>query len=701
MGNVKQRELEIDARHVRSARRMFGRVFGAAVIALSLTACGISGIGGSQTATGSPAPGAPGLSLLAGGLGGSGNTDGPSGRFLGPEAIAVDATGNLYVADEFNHTVRKISPAGVITTLAGLAGVSGSADGVGSTARFYQPSGIAVDGAGNVYVSDSANDTIRKITAGGIVTTVAGRVGVGGSKDGPPGSATFESPGGLVLDPNGNIYVAGRSANNIRKVAPDGAVSTVAGTGLRGAQDGTGAQASFSYPTNLALDRSGNIYVSDRDNFTIRLIAPNGVVSTLAGTAGLSASVDGVGTAARFTGPRSIAVDPSGAIYVADGGDYRALNNRIRKISAGANVTTIAGNASAFTATDGFGAAANFADLAGIAVDASGMLFVADWASNTIRQVTSLGGVTTIAGKFPATGAINGSGTEARFNSPQNAVVDAGGTVYVADTANNLIRKIAPDGTTSTLAGLAGISGSSDGSASTATFSSPAGIALDASGAIYVADAGSHLIRKLSSAGSVTTLAGADWPTPINSGFFGSIPGSVPVSLVVDRQGNIYVADAGMNMIRKVSPDGAASVVASTAAARGVAVDASGNLYVADSGNNTIRKISPAGQDSVLAGSAESPGFVDGSGSAARFKGPGALTVDELGNVYVADTGNHLVRKISATGLVTTVAGRPGSIGVLLGDLPGSLSAPIAMAIYGSDVLYTTSENALLKIKLR
>ncbi len=698
MDHVKHIRLGLDARHASSAHRLPGRVFGAAVVALALAACGI---GGSQTATGGSAPGAPGLSLLAGGLGGSGNTDGPSGRFLGPEAIAVDATGNLYVADEFNHTVRKISAAGVITTLAGLAGVSGSADGVGNAARFYQPSGIAVDVAGNVYVADSANDTIRKISAGGSVTTIAGRAGVGGSNDGPPGSATFESPGGLALDPGGNIYVAGRSANNIRKVAPDGAVSTVAGTGLRGAQDGAGAQASFSYPTNLALDRSGNIYVADRDNFTIRLIAPNGVVSTLAGAPGLSASVDGVGTAARFTGPRSIAVDSSGTIYVADGGDYRAPNNRIRKIGAGANVTTIAGNAGAFSATDGVGAAANFADLAGIAVDAAGMLFVADWAGNTIRQVTPLGAVTTIAGKFPATGAINGSGTEARFNSPQNAAVDAAGSVYVADSANNLIRRIAPDGTTSTLAGLAGIAGSADGSAATATFSSPAGIALDASGAIYVADAGSHLIRKLSPAGSVTTLAGADWPTPINSGFFGSIPGSVPVALTVDRQGNIYVADAGMNMIRKLSSGGVASIVASTAAARGVAVDAAGNLYVADSGNDTIRKITPAGQDTVLAGSVGSPGFADGSGSAARFKNPGSLAVDELGNLYVADTGNHLVRKINATGLVTTVAGRPGSIGVLLGDLPGSLSAPIAIAIYGNDVLFTTSENALLKIKLR
>jgi sugar lactone lactonase YvrE len=651
------------------------RAFMATICSLSLVACGGGGGDSGQSATGKAMPG---LSLLAGMLGGSGNIDGPTGRFSSPEGVAVDTAGNLYVADYGNHTIRKRAPDGVITTVAGLAGVSGAADGSGSEARFSQPSDTAVDGAGNVYVADHAG--IRKITPDGVVSTIVGM------SDGSP------SLGGLAVDANGLIYVAGGGENAVFKITASGVVTTLAGTGAWGSADGLAKQATFAYPAAVALDRAGNVYVADRENFTIRRISPIGFVTTVAGTAGLSGAADGVGAAARFAGPVGIAVDPTGAIYVADSGPYSAFNNTIRKISVDGAVSTIAGKVGVNTPVDGVGVAASFGGFGGIAVDNLGTVFVADRAASTIRKVTPVGEVTTIAGSLPATGAIDGVGPAARFNNPQNVAVDGSGTIYVADAGNNLIRKITPTGATTTLAGKSGFAGMADGTLTSATFESPIGIALGLDGTVYVADSGNHLIRKISPTGTVVTLAGANWPTPTH-GFCCPTPGSVPVAIAVDGSGNVYVADQGMNMIRKVSPDGNASVLTSATAPMGVAVDAAGNLYVSDTGNQTIRKITMSGQDSVLAGAPGSSGAADGNGAAARFNNPGALSVDGAGNIYVADTGNQLVRMVTAGGTVTTIAGRGGSIGVLLGDLPGSLNAPVGMAIDGNGALYTTCEN--------
>ena len=218
--------------------------------------------------------------------------------------MAVDGSGNVYVADTDNNTIRKITPAGVVTTLAGTAGVPGSADGTGSAAQFNYPGGVAVDGSGNVYVADIDNNTIRKITPAGVVTTLAGTAGVHGSADGTGSAAQFYDPHGVAVDGSGNVYVADTDNNTIRKITPAGVVTTLAGTaGVYGSADGTGSAAQFNYPAGVAVDGSGNVYVADTYNDTIRQITPAGVVTTLAGTAGMPGSADGTGSAARFYYP--------------------------------------------------------------------------------------------------------------------------------------------------------------------------------------------------------------------------------------------------------------------------------------------------------------------------------------------------------------------------------------------------------------
>jgi len=331
------------------------------------------------------------------------------------------------------------TPSGVVTTLAGTPGATGSTDGTGAAALFDLPHAVAVDSSGNVYVADTGNSTIRKITPAGVVTTFAGTARQSGSADGTGAAASFGFPMGVAVDSSGNVYVADTSNLTIRKITPAGVVTTLAGTaGQSGSTDGTGADARFKGPVGVAVDSSGNVYVADTSNLTIRKITPAGVVTTLAGTAGQSGSADGTGAAASFAFPMGVAVDSSGNVYVAD---FDAAT--IRKITAAGVVTTLAGTAGQFGSTDGTGTAARFDLPFGVAVDSSGNVYVSN-SFSTIRKITSAGVVTTFAGTRGQSGSTDGNGTAARFNSPNGVAVDSSGYIYVADTNNSTVRKITP-----------------------------------------------------------------------------------------------------------------------------------------------------------------------------------------------------------------------------------------------------------------
>ncbi len=280
-----------------------------------------------------------------------------------------------------------------ITDFAGMLS-QGSAEGQGIAASFNQPAGLATDSAGNVYVADSANNTIRMITPGGLVSTLAGTAGSSGSADATGPAARFKTPSGVATDASGNVYVADTNNSTIRKITPQGVVSTLAGTpGVPGSADGQGAAASFRYPYGIAADTAGNVYVADTGNDTIRKITPGGLVSTLAGAAGLPGAADGQGAAARFNEPAGIGVDAAGNVLVAD-----FNSNTIRRITAGGLVSTLAGTPFAFGCADGTGAAALFNGPQAIAIDAAGDAYVADTYNATVRKVTSAGVVSTVVG---------------------------------------------------------------------------------------------------------------------------------------------------------------------------------------------------------------------------------------------------------------------------------------------------------------
>ena len=491
------------------------------------------------------------------------------------------------------------TPPAMMTVVAGQLSGQGYRDGPRSSARLSYPAGLRFDSAGNLYVADGRNNVIRRIDAAGIVTTVAGAVNQSGSADGSGAQARFSYPGDIAIDAAGDILVADAEGNAVRKMTPAGVVTTIAGGA--GNVDDKGSTAAFKWPERVAIDAAGNRYTAE-GNSAIRRTDTAGVVTTWAGAMGFAGSLDGAAASARFNFPNGIAIDGAGNVYIAD-----QDNSTIRKLSAAGLVSTVAGSAGAWGAVDATGSGARFGGPGSVAVMSDGSLVVSEFSNHTIRKVAADGKVTTLAGAAGQSGSGDGQGAAARFNGPNCVAVDRQGNVYVADYNNNAIRRISPTGAVTTIAG-GGKAGSADGSGSAARFNGPNSIAID---------------------------------------------------------------------------DG-------------------GNLLITDSGSNTVRKMTPGGVVSTLAGSAGVPGSQDGTGTAARFSYPWGVALDRKGNLYVADSGNNAIRKVTPAGAVTTIAGGAGAYANVTGSLPGQIAYPIGLAYDDSHQrLLLTLPDAVLAIPLQ
>jgi len=675
------------------------------------------------------------LETLAGVPSGEGSLDGfgPGARFYHPVGAALDAVGDLLVADTGNHTLRKITPEGQVLTLAGTEGVPGSQDGVEGQAGFDLPLGVAVDPTtGNTFVTDSGNGLVRLIAPSGEVSTVAGTAGLPGSADGTAGAASFNDPRGIAVRDDGSLlFVADTGNDTLRQIllATRG-VTTLAGSpDQSGLLDGNGSAALFSGASGLVWDAAvtSSLFVADTRNNQVRRVDSQRNVTLVAGDPGGAPGVSpGLGPAAGFNAPSALAVDDAGTFYVADTG-----NNRIQQMDfdgTSGNVTPLAGSLSAGSA-DGRGASASFSQPQGLAATAGGDLYVVDTGNSTIRIIPADGPVRTLCGVPPAPGSRDGTGAQARMNGPSGIVQGPGGSLYVADTLNHSVRVVSPAGAVSTLAGTPGQSGLRDGpgagQAGAAQFSGPAGVAVAAPGGVvtvYVADTGNNAIRRITLGPpvQVSTLAGG----PGGQGGFSDSTGpgaqgalfNSPAGLAVDPQGNVLVADRDNNAIRRIAPDGTVSTVAGDPARAGtvdgaaggpdvsfnrpcglaVTVDG-GTVYVADTGNHEIRMIR-GGSVTTLAGAPE-PGGRDGIGRAARLNAPVAVDLDGAGNLYVANQGGSTVCRITPAGEVLTFLGNPGLSGNLAGPLPALVANPRGIAVdRATGDLYLTTDDAVLHV---
>ena len=587
-----------------------------------------------------------------------------------PQALALDSAGNLYIADSDNQRIRKVDGNGTITTVIGdgAAGYSGD-NGPASVARLNRPMGVAVDSAGNVFIADSANHRVRRVDGNGLITTVAGTGDSGYSgDDGPALYAMLSQPTRVAVDSAGNLYIADSNNNRIRKVTL-GVITTVAGTGAGGysGDSGPAIGANLSYPQGITLDSTGNLYIADSYNYRIRKVLTSGVIMTVAGTGSCCYLGDnGAAVDARLYFPYDVTVDLGGSLYIAD-----YYNRRVRKVIPSGTITTVAGNgaSSSFGGDNGPAGLALLDTPAAVAVDTNGNLYIADRYNYRVRKVTPTGAITTLAG----TGSGNddsGDGGPATSASlyPNSIAVGADGNVYVGSAAR--VRKIAANGIISTVVGT-GISGSSgdNGPAASAQIGyNIRGLALDSAGNLYLADFNDCRVRKVTPAGIISTVAG----TGI-AGYSGDGgPGTnaqlyYPSGLTVDAAGNLYIADANNVRVRKVDPDGTISTVAgngyygndgdggaASSASLGtpysVTLDPAGNLYIS-TGNNTVRKVSAGGIISTIAGTGV-PGYSGDGGAAlnAQVNTPIGLAWDTSGRVYISDQNNNVVRVLQPAG---------------------------------------------------
>jgi sugar lactone lactonase YvrE len=683
----------LNAKRQGAALAMFtAMLFGLA----GLAGCGGGGGGdsGGSTPTVPPPVAASGISLVAGAFGGEGNLDGSPGRLSFPRPLAFNSKGDLFVYDTNNCSIRKITGNKI-----------SAAFGNNTCAPPLTPDGF-IDSNPPLRVNRmawaAANDISGQVYFGFETGLGFAVVSSNSSNDSlgtdPNLFGGFRGLGSFGFNANGTLFAfatdEGRFA--IYRFDPNGTRTLLAGgyrdpasSGDYTYADGVGAAAGLSV-SGMAIAKDGNIYFTNQN--AIRKVTPAGVVSTLAGDPTLSGSVDGIGAAARFNSPAAIAVDNDSNMYVAD-----SRGSTIRKVTSAGVVTTLAGTSGVFGAADGAGGAAKFMSIYGIAVDKSGAVFVSDELNHAIRRVSPEGNVTTVAGVFPSPGNTDGRGNTARFSNPAHLGIDAMDNIYVTDLGNGKVRKISPAGEVTTFAANLTSPNPIDPPGSrTFRFQRLAGITLDKLGNVYITDTESTAIRKITTTGQVSSFRN------YALGGGGNLRPQLS-SMTIDGAGNFYVI-ATSRTERYVIKETAAGVESVLACGTGceptaLAADSAGNVYVA-AANSTIKRIAPDGTVVNLAGDAavERLGSTDGVGTAARFNGPRALAVDNKGNVFVADTLNHTIRKITSTGVVTTIAGKAGVRGAGAGSSPGLLNFPQGIVVDSAGNLFVTTEDAVVKI---
>jgi sugar lactone lactonase YvrE len=604
--------------------------------------------------------------------------------------VATDADGNVYIADASNSLVLKLDLAGMLTVVAGNGAAGFSGDGGPATsAALNFPRGLAIDGAHNLFIADSNNHRVRKVSQSGTITTFAGDghpqfTGDGGSAT----SASLRVPSAVAVNAAGEVFIADSGSSRIRKISVDGVITTVAGNGRNyiGPEDGVAAtETALLNPTGVAVDSKGDLYIAD--DWPVRKVCPNGVITAIPLPPG------------QFCSATTTAV----AVDTADNLFAMTACGQVLEVSPPGTIRLLAGTGMiGFGGDGGFGASAVLMKPAAVAVDGDGNVFIADTGNGRIRRVIPTGFISTVAGNGQYR--FGGDGADARsayLNFPRGIAVTGTGDLYIADTFNNRVRRVSANGAIATVAGTGAFSFAGDGGlAIDATLALPYGVAVNSAGTVFIADAVNSRIRKVDAAGVINTVLGGATAVAVDasdnlfatdidhaykltpSGVLSRIAGSLnPESgfsgdggpaidaqlsglfgIAADTEGNVYLAvndrirTVGVDGIittfagggdGEFSGDGGPAIAASLSSPSGVAIDKRGNVYIADSGNHCIRMVTAAGIISTIAGTGEAGFSGDGASStAARLNTPTGIALDASGNLYVADAGNHRIRKI-------------------------------------------------------
>ena len=637
-----------------------------------------------------------------------------------PNGVAQDSAGNLFIVDNGGQVIRKVNTNGVATIVAGSGSASFSGDGGAATnAGLNFPCTAIVDSVGNLFIADLVNSRVRKVDTNGVITTVAGNGTAGYSGDN--GAATNAeisnfSNLGLCVDAFGNLFIADAQNNRIRKVATNGIITTVVGTGSSGffGDNGSATSATINNPMGVAVDSSNNLYIADSGNNRIRKVNASGIITTFAGTGTSGYSGDGgAATSAKINNPAGVVVDAAHNLFIVDTG-----NQCVRKIGTNNIINTVAGNGTnGFSGDGGVATNANLFNPQNVSVDGIGNLFIADSINNRIRKVGTNGIISTMAGWI-----VNDTNfaTNVTFNIAIGIASDSVGNIYIADSYNNRIRELGTNGIVSTVAGNGIASYSGDGGVATnASFRNIWSVTVDSVGNIFIPDRLNNRVRKVDTNGIVSTITGNG--TSSFSGDGGAATNatvSAPLAVTCDSVGNLFFV--GNSRVRKVdtsgiiatvagngsigySGDGGAATNAKLFSPFAVSVDSIGNLFIDDQANFRIRKVDTNGIISTVAGNGTAGYSGDGGvATNANLNNLWGVTADSIGNIFIADTSSQRIRKVGTNGIITTVAGNgvQGFAGDGSSGKNASLSSPRGLAMDGAGNLYVmdTGNNRVRKV---
>ena len=638
-----------------------------------------------------------------------------------PVSVAVDSSGNYYIAATYQNRVFKVNTSGTLTVVAGSGAQGFAGDGVtggAATADLFHPTGIALDSSGNLYIADQGNYVVRKVDSTNTITTIAGIAGSAGfSGDGGKGtSAQLYNPSGVAADTFGNLFIADTNNCRVRKlVLSSDTITTYAGNGTCGySGDGSLATGAEIYnPYGVATDSSGNLFIADTYNFVIREVTKSSLkISTVCGKNINGFSGDGAAaTAAEIGYVYQLAVSGT-TVTIGDNTNYR-----VRQFTVAGNINTVAGTGTAsFCGDAGKATLACFNQPTGVAVSGSNV-YVADQYNYRIRLFTVGGNINTVAGNgtYNIPTLLTGEPPQGVvFNYPYGVYGDPSGNVFVNDTSNALVRELVKStDLVNFFAGTGTYGYTGDGGkATSAEISYNYGVARDSSGNIYIADSYNHIIRMVNSAGTISTFAGI----PQRAGYTGdggkatSAELYYPSGVFVDSKNNVYIADTYNHVVREVtsgtintiagigqragySGDGGPAAAAQLNYPYGVTVDGGGNVFIADTSNCRIREVTAlTGVINTVAGTGSCNFTGDGPATEEAVNSPDGVRVDANGNLFIADTNNQCLRWVNTAGLMTTFAGICGQAGYF-GDAGAALSAKL---YYPSGISVDSSGNFLV-----
>jgi sugar lactone lactonase YvrE len=623
-----------------------------------------------------------------------------------PSGVAVDSSGNVYIADTGHARVDKVTSSGTLSYLAGTGTAGQPTAGTATSSELNNPSGVAVDSSGNVYIADRGNSRVEKVTSSGTLSIIAGTGTAGAPTAGVATNSKLNGPFGIAVDSSGNVYIGDLGNDEVEKVTSSGTLSIFAGTGTAGsATAGPATSSELNQPYGLAVDSSGDVYIADYAAHEVDRVTPSGTLAIFAGTgtAGTqTASTTGVATSTNLGGPNGVALDSSGDVYISDYDDrvidevgawtaptFAAESPGAATYDSSYSYTFTASGypAPTFSVTSGalpYGLSLNATTgvVSGTPLGSGTFSVTATNAEGSatagpfsLSVSASPGDVQVVAGTGIQGEPTAGVATSSELEDPQLMTMDSSGDLYVADPPADVIEKITPSGTLSIFAGIVGSAGApTAGPATSSKLSQPTGVAVDSSGDVYINDPGNRVVEKVTPSGTLSVFAGivgssaAPTAGPATSSGLG-----VPAGIALDSSGNLYITDISHGDVEKVTPGGTLSIIAGTGSTGtptagpatsshlggpfGIATDSSGDVYIADANGNRVEKVTPGGTLSIIAGTGTAGAPTAGVAANSKLNSPYAVAVDAAGNLYIGDYNNHEVEKVTPGGTLSIFAG--------------------------------------------